>query len=205
MLLDLISLKNKYNLNINGVIHVGAHYGQESYLYDELGIAKKNRHYFEPQPMVFNILKENIKNNGNLYNFALGNEEKMVEMNIEYSNNSQSSSILEPKIHIKQYPHIVFSNKIEIPMKRLDDVNITNCNFINIDVQGYEMEVFKGGLNTLKNIDYIISEVNRDELYENCVMIEELDAFLLKLNFTRVETSWDGVTWGDALYIKNNG
>jgi hypothetical protein len=126
-------------------------------------------------------------------------------MNIEYSNNSQSSSILEPKIHIKQYPHIVFSGKIKVPMKRLDDIQINKCNFINIDVQGYEMEVFKGGLNTLENIDYIISEVNRDEVYQNCAQIEELDIFLSKLNFVRVETSWDGVTWGDALYVKNNG
>jgi FkbM family methyltransferase len=205
MLLDLISLKEKYDLKINGVIHIGAHYGQEAKLYDDLNIPKENRHYFEPQPAVFNILKENIKDNGNLYNFALGNEDKVVDMNIEYSNNSQSSSILEPKIHIKQYPHIVFSGKIKVPMKRLDDIQINKCNFINIDVQGYEMEVFKGGLNTLENIDYIISEVNRDEVYQNCTQIEELDIFLSKLNFVRVETSWDGVTWGDALYVKNNG
>jgi hypothetical protein len=75
-------------------------------------------------------------------------------------------------------------------------------NFINIDVQGYELEVFKGSENLLNSIDYIITEVNRDEVYENCVRIESLDEFLSKYGFIRVETDWAGHTWGDALYIK---
>ena len=34
-------------------------------------------------------------------------------------------------------------------------------------------------------------------------MVNELDDFLKKYNFKRVETTWDGNTWGDAFYIKN--
>ena len=91
-------------------------------------------------------------------------------------------------------------------MVRLDDVleNKENYNFITIDVQGYELEVFKGGQETLKNIDYIITEVNRDELYENCARVEHLDDFLLQFDFQRVETNWEGETWGDAFYIKQS-
>ena len=89
-------------------------------------------------------------------------------------------------------------------MKTLDDYGINNANFINIDVQGYELEVFKGSLNTLPYIDYIYCEVNRDQLYENNAMIEEIDEFLKSYNFERVGTDWAGDTWGDALYVKNN-
>ena len=89
-------------------------------------------------------------------------------------------------------------------MFRLDDIDLdlTSYNFLNIDVQGYELEVFKGAFESLKNIDYIISEVNRDEVYENCPHIDELDKYLFQLNFKRVETDWAGDSWGDALYIK---
>jgi hypothetical protein len=76
-------------------------------------------------------------------------------------------------------------------------------NFINMDVQGYELEVMRGAMNTLDKIDYIISEVNKEELYENCVRVDRLDNFLSKFGFKRVETNWEGVTWGDALYIKD--
>lgn len=125
-------------------------------------------------------------------------------MYVESANKGQSSSILKPSLHTKQYPHIIFDNKETVKMVKLDDVdfNFTNYNMINIDVQGYEMEVFKGSKLILNHIDYIITEVNRDEVYENCTKINELDNFLLGFNFKRVETTWDGITWGDALYVK---
>ncbi len=201
MLLDFNSLVKKYNMNIKGVIHIGAHHGQEHSLYKSNGI--KNIVYFEPLSSNFNILKNNVGEDSILYNCALGNVEGDVEMFVETANKGQSSSVLEPELHKRQYPHIVFDNKEIVPMKRLDDIGLSNdYNFINIDVQGYELEVFKGGEKTLENIDYIITEVNRDEVYKNCAKIEELDKFLNTYGFERVETTWDGITWGDAFYIK---
>ena len=50
MLLDLKKIKEKYDLNIKGVIHIGAHFGQEFKVYDELGI--KNVLFFEPLPNI---------------------------------------------------------------------------------------------------------------------------------------------------------
>ena len=92
-------------------------------------------------------------------------------------------------------------------MVKLDDLKEEiapeDYNMINIDVQGYELEVFRGAKNTLNNIQYVMTEVNRAELYKNCCMVEELDEFLGKYSFERKETTWEGQTWGDALYIKN--
>jgi hypothetical protein len=53
-------------------------------------------------------------------------------------------------------------------------------------------------------LDYIITEVNREVVYENNAMVGDLDNYLSKYGFERVETSWDGGTWGDAFYIKTN-
>ena len=87
-------------------------------------------------------------------------------------------------------------------MKRLDDFSFNNYNFINLDVQGYEMEVLKGAEKTLEYVDYLYCEVNRNEVYEGNAYIEEIDNYLSNYNMRRVETSWwyDG-PWGDALYI----
>lgn len=203
MLLDFDKILKKYNMNIKGVIHIGAHYGQEHTLYKKNGI--NNIVYFEPLSKNFQILKENVKNEAILFNLALGNKEGYVEMFVEDKNKGQSSSVLEPKLHLTQYPHITFNNKESVKMNKLDNIelDIEKYNFINIDVQGYELEVFKGSTNILKNIDFIISEVNRDEVYENCTKIEDLDRFLKDYDFVRVETNWVGITWGDALYVKN--
>jgi len=203
MLLDLIKLKEKYNLNIKGILHIGAHFGQEYQTYEKLNI--KNIMFFEPLPHTFEKLKNNVGEKSILVNTALGNFIGETEMFVEYTNQSQSSSILEPSIHTKQYPNIVFSDKTKVKVTKLDTFieDKDKYNFINIDVQGYELEVFKGGKDFLRNIDYIMTEVNRAEVYKNCPMINEIDEFLNNYGFHRVETTWDGGTWGDAFYIKD--
>ncbi len=203
MLLDFNHLVIKYNMKINGVLHIGAHYGEEHSLYKMNNINKIV--YFEPLKSNFEVLKSNVVDDSILYNIALGQEEKEIEMFVETANNGQSSSILEPVLHLNQYPHITFDSKENVMMKRLDDV-IDNSNgeynFINIDVQGYELEVFKGSTKTLENVDYIIAEINRDEVYKNCAKINELSEFLGNYGFVLVEESWDGGTWGDGLFVK---
>lgn len=204
MLLDLNHLVKKYNMVIQGVAHIGAHFGEENLTYDQLKI--KNRIFFEPLINNFEKLKQNISEDFLLFNIALGNENKDIEMYVETENLGQSSSILKPALHLIQYPHITFNHKEVVKMYRLDDlkIDLENINFINIDVQGYELEVFKGAEKTLKNIDYIMSEINRDNVYENCVRVEELKDYLSKFEFKLVEEYWAGGTWGDGLFIKNN-
>jgi FkbM family methyltransferase len=202
MLLNLDSLKEKYDLKIKGVLHIGAHIGQEFQTYERLGI--KNVMFFEPIKNTFNRLKENIGDKAILINIALGNKEDEVEMFTEIINEGQSSSVLEPDYHLVRYPWIQFDGKETVKMTKLDKFieHKEKFNFINIDVQGYELEVFKGGSEYLNTIDYVMTEVNRAELYKGCAKIEELDSYLGSYGFNRVETTWEGGTWGDAFYIK---
>ena len=202
MLLNLDSLKEKYDLKIKGVLHIGAHIGQEFQTYERLGI--KNVMFFEPIKNTFNRLKENVGDKAILINTALGNIEGEVEMFTETINEGQSSSVLEPDYHLVQHPSIQFDGKETVKMTKLDKFieHKEKFNFINIDVQGYELEVFKGGSEYLNTIDYVMTEVNRAELYKGCAKIEELDSYLGSYGFNRVETTWAGGTWGDAFYIK---
>lgn len=205
-LMNFNKIKEQYKLDIKGVVHIGAHHGDEVLDYIRNGI--QDITLFEPLSENFKILEKNLSDvnaNINAYQVALGSEEKVVKMYVS-SNDAQSSSILKPKEHLNQYSHITFEkSEEEVEVKTLDSFDIQNANFINIDVQGYELEVFKGGKKTLERIDYIYSEVNRDEMYEGNTFIEELDEFLSDYGFSRVETHWPDpkkVGWGDALYIK---
>lgn len=200
MLLDLKKIKEKYNIDINGVIHIGAHFGEEYKLYKSLEI--NNLIFFEPVKSNYDQLIKNVPKELCI-NTALGNYDGTVEMNIETANLGQSSSILEPDIHLRQYPHIIFHKKELVNIAKLDSFETKKFNFINMDVQGYEMEVLKGSINTLTHIDHIICEVNIDNVYKNCAKIWELDKFLSEFNFSRLETSMDGITWGDAFYSKS--
>lgn len=208
MLMNFKDLIQKYNLKITGVIIAGAHHGNEIPTYLNEGIEKIIA--FEPCNLNHKELKKNYGNNKNIeiWPFALGSASGEIEMYIETANQGQSNSILEPKLHLEQYKHIKFHIKEMVFITTLDkvifsDFEMATANFLDIDTQGYELEVLKGATETLKTIDYIYTEVYRDNVYHGNPMISEIDDFLLPFGFTRVETNWDGQTWGDAFYIKS--
>ena len=202
-MLTFQELKDKYKLNISGIIHIGAHKGTEIDEYINLGVT--NMVLFEPIKDIFIELKNNISKylNCNIvaHNVAIGPENYIASLNIS-TNDKMSSSILKPDKHLSQYPDIKFDSIEEIKVNTLDSYNYSTYNFLNIDVQGYELEALKGSIETLKHIDYIYCEVNRESLYENNAMIEDIDEFLSLFNFKRVDTDWFCGTWGEAFYIK---
>lgn len=202
MLISFSEIIKKYNMSVAGIIHIGAHYGEEIGDYIDNGI--KDIILFEPLSDNFNILERNVKNlNANIvgHQVALGSTPGNATMYVS-SNEKQSSSILKPKVHLTHHPNVSFPSTEIVEVKTLDQFETSNFNFINMDVQGYELEVLKGASKTLMHIDYVYCEVNRDEVYENNAFIEQIDEYLSQYNLVRVETDWSGGIWGDALYVK---
>lgn len=189
---------------ITGIIQVGAHLGNE---YDSLSKLSTNILMFEPQTNIYNQLVEKLgsKEGVKIENLALGSEKKTAIMFKEQANGGQSSSLLLPALHLVQYPVIEFNDSEEVNVITLDEYFESipsNYNLMTLDVQGYELEVLKGAKKTLANVQYILCEVNRAELYKDCPMVEHIDEFLKQFGFERIVTSWDGQTWGDGLYKK---
>ena len=191
---------------ISGIIQIGAHHGNE---YETLKKLSENILMFEPQKEVYKKLfnKLGLMPNLIIENKALGSSIGIMQMYTEQANDGQSSSLLIPQLHCVQYPGIKFTGTEQVEVITLNDYfndKVFNYNLLTLDVQGYELEVLKGSTNILNNVDYILCEVNRAELYQGCPMVEEIDSFLTNYGFKREITSWDGYTWGDALYIKES-
>jgi len=207
MLLHLDSLVAKYNLKVKGIIHVGAHIGEEVSAYKKNFGNEIKINLFEPQKKYFHILEDKFKKtkNINLYNFGCGDSKQTLEIN-KASNEGESSSILSPKLHLDLHPEVKFSGKEIIEVEKLDEFKITDSNYISIDVQGYELRVLKGSNETLQYLDYIYLEVNKEEVYEGCPMVRDIDRYLSNFNFLRVETkfAYDTLPWGDALYVRKS-
>ena len=203
MILNLKNLYEHYNCVFNGVLHIGAHYGEEYTTYNDLGITPIV--FVEALPNTFEILKQRVGQDCICINTAIGNIEGQIDMYVETADACGSSSVLAPKLHLSQYPQVTFnSNTTKVNITKIDSLNIPKCNFLNIDIQGYELEALKGASNYLNNVDYIMLEVNRDEVYENCAHVDEIDLYLQKYNLVRVETEWAGGIWGDVFYIKKH-
>ena len=199
------TLTEQYDIPLIGVIHIGAHIGQEYKDYVDAGI--EDMLFFEPVKSTFEMLRnalpksEKIK----LFNTALGNTEGTIDMFITDVYQGQSSSILKPNTHLKSFPQIVFNKKETVNITKLDNVKFEkeSYNIINVDVQGYELEVLKGAKATLSYIDFIFAEINVKEVYTNCAKVSELDAYLKQFGFVRMNTNiYDKLGYGDAVYVK---
>lgn len=209
MLIDFRELFPKYGIRPKGVLHVGANRGEEFPVYMELGIKKQI--WVEAYKPVFEQLKNTVQSNPEsiCWNACVADEngEKVI-FNVS-NNGSQSSSILELGTHLTAHPEVHYINKIEMETVRIDKlfqnqfVDVNNYDFLNIDLQGAELKALKGMGKLLHGFNWAYLEVNKEELYKGCALVEDIDYFLGSFGFSRVETKWCGNTgWGDALYVK---
>ena len=129
--------------NCNRAIDIGANVGVWSYWLSKYA---KQVESFEPNPKIFNALK-NIKiNNVNSYNIALSNKSGSVNLLIPKGSkgfSNQGASLSPIKV---QGEH----KSISIEAKCLDEYNFLDVNFIKIDVEGHEHEVIEGAQETIK-------------------------------------------------------
>ena len=89
---------------------------------------------FEPQSELFEMLKVKYENDNciSLYNLALGDSKQKQTMYKDVNNDSQSSSILKPKEHLKYHSYIKFEkdNNEIINVDTLDSLNIDDANIL---------------------------------------------------------------------------
>lgn len=82
----------------------------------------------------------------------------------------QSGSIRAPKAHLEVHPWVTFDETIEVPTSTLDSWRdahgIGPVDFIWMDVQGAEIDVFRGGPRTLADTRLLYTEFSDEELYE---------------------------------------
>tara|TARA_R110000822_G_scaffold41701_1_gene113458 strand:- start:4553 stop:5197 length:645 start_codon:yes stop_codon:yes gene_type:complete len=205
---NIEALYNKYNLVVNGICHVGGWKATEVSTYKKV-FGNIPITFIEANKALEPSIQKSIEgfNNVEYKIIAAGSHRHTTILHLDSGNNGQSSSLYRPKKHLQMYPTIKFNNTVEVDVKPVDEIMSGKVfNFLSIDVQGYELEVLKGSIESLTNVDYIIVEINKAEMYENCPMVEDLDLFLTGFGFIRKETGWwnNSEMWGDALYIKES-
>ena len=126
------------------------------------------------------------------YNFfyqALG--QKNEKRNFYNTENPACSSLYQPnEKFFERYQHLEvmkLKNITQIDTVSLDyfclENQIEKIDLIKIDIQGAELDVFKGGKDTLKNTLFIVSEVEFNTLYINQPLFGDVHNFLIKENF----------------------
>ena len=96
-------------------------------------------------------MKHNI-NNATIFENGLSDSER--EVFIELPENTNKTNVIDPK-SLKCLTHL--SNPIrKVIVYPLDKYNIVDVDFIKIDVEGHELEVIRGAIETLKKFKPVL-------------------------------------------------
>jgi FkbM family methyltransferase len=162
-------IKNNLIINSKGVLHIGAHYGQERDFYSENDLSVI---WIEAIPEVYAELEKNISgyDKQRAYCALVGNE-NIAGVNFFISNNNGSASSIFDISENSQFESVSMQKKMQISMTRLDNllsnVEIANYSHWIIDVQGSELLVLRGAGNLLTFCHSITIEVSTRETYVN--------------------------------------
>ncbi len=197
----------RWNINPDGVLHLGASEGQEREVYARHKVNKVI--WVEAIPEVFEKLVNNMQPYaGHEAILMCVGEDEGREVVFNVSNNeAQSSSYLELGHHSIIHPTVNYVSNFKTTIRRLDKVfnhgSFKGKWLLNADLQGAELDAFKGMGTLLNDFEWVYTELNKKETYKGCALVEDIDAYLAEFGFIRVETGiWVADTWTDGLYIK---
>jgi FkbM family methyltransferase len=203
---DLVAVLSRYGITPLGLVHIGANDGQELDAYVEAGFTSFKM--FEPLREPFARLKARLAKlpegvTAIPHNVALGASDGEAEMFVA-DNQAASSSLLAPMQGRKVWRKIRFVGRETVAVRTLDSFLVAGeaFNVMVLDVQGFEIEVLKGGPETLRRMDCIVCELNREKTYEDSAGVGDVDAFLDAAGFRRMETYWVSRYWGDGVYLR---
>jgi FkbM family methyltransferase len=178
-------IKNNLVKASTGILHIGAHFGQEAQFYSN---QKKDVIWIEALPQVYERLLENIKPYDNQIAIcAMLGANKKESQEINLSNNDFSASSIF-KIHPESgFANVEFSKSIDLPMNTLDnlakDYDFSKYNLWILDVQGAELLVLKGAQDNLKFCKFLIVEASTRDVYIGGVEYSELKNYLERNDF----------------------
>ena len=120
-----------------------------------------------------------------------------------------SSSLLEPKEHLDEFPQIRFEEEIRVPVTTLASwatrEGIDRIDAMWLDMQGYELAALKAAGPILETTRAIIMEVSLTELYAGIPLWRDVRAWLEGQGFRIEGEHWYPESFGDVLAVRNDG
>lgn len=186
-LIDRNTLKG-FLRDVSGVIHVGAHTGQERQLYAQYALKVL---WIEPLAELFAELQRNIADLPDQRAVqALVTDTDDAEYSFHVASNAGgSSSILELKLHADIWPDVTFTRTIAMrgttlpTLLRARGIDTRGYDALVMDTQGSELMVLRGAETLLGQFSYIRTEVADFEAYKDCCQLADIESFLVVHGF----------------------
>jgi FkbM family methyltransferase len=207
MLISVAAIERIWGIKPSGVLHVGAHEGEECAAYQKSSWGSTT--WIEANPAKVEFLERQFNTLDNQFVIeAVAWGADGVSLDFHVANNGESSSVLDLGTHSQHHPQIHYVSTRRVSTTRLDtalqDNSSANFDFINLDVQGAELQALMGLGERINDVNWIYSEVNTEPVYEGAPLLKEFDAYCGQLGFQRIDLEMTRWGWGDALYCRTN-
>lgn len=205
MLIPLPTLIRSHGMQPHGVLHLGAHQVEEASAYHQARAGKV--WWVEALPDLAEECGRRLLRypEQEIICGCVGAADG-AEVTFHRANNGMSSSVLELGTHLVISPDVSYVAEEPMTTVSVDTLarrhNI-RADFLNLDLQGYELEALKGCERFLRRVKYVYTEVNWTHVYTHGALIGEMDAWLGDRGFARYDTVMAGrAGWGDAVYAR---
>jgi len=186
----LTTIAKKHISSGDTILDVGANYGGSTLLFSALAGPNGSVHSYEPNPFwhknLEKLSKYNFYRNINIHSVGLSNESNPEKkFYIDQREGAQASTYDSENITHEEFINHVHYVETISAVKKIDDFNFNNVNFIKIDVEGHEYAVLEGGVNTIAKyrptiiFEFFINDSNTDLRS----MKEKMISFFNKLNY----------------------
>lgn len=176
--------------DIRGVVHIGANDWYEYQAYKQMGIERLLG--FEPLQEAVERFRASVSPQEGLllYPIAIGAKNALQSLSVASGDGQQSTFLEHMPEYKEQYPdsQILRTEEVEVVrfdtfLKRHPEITLSDYNCLVVDVEGYEMEVFKGMGELIKNFDFLNIELSGKPRYYGGITAEEAIAYLDKMGF----------------------
>jgi FkbM family methyltransferase len=178
------------------IFDVGAYEGSTLKLFYEI-YSQGKFCCFEPNKTKYDQLKKIKIKQMQVFNTALGSVNKNASMRINPIDMTNSISKLKKNsFYLKIKNFIIRKNIYKIILEKIEMIKldtfclkkkINKINILKIDTEGYEFNVLKGGKKILKNVDFIIIELQNNDMYEGYSR-KKIENFLKNNNFKKIKS-----------------
>ncbi|MEE1945144.1 FkbM family methyltransferase [Pedobacter sp. KR3-3] len=195
--LELLEICKNSGQAIETIYDIGAHVGVWALLAKSV-FPKSKVACFEPLSQHLHLLQANIEplEGVKVYPTALGAANATLSINI--ANRSDSSSIMELTEQQSKIFGVVKDTTETIQVAKLDEFvrqhNIPLPNLMKLDIQGYELEALKGGIECMKACRFVILEVSFLEFYKGQPLFEEVIAFMASHQYKTIALGYNTAT-----------
>lgn len=211
MLIPVNRLVKEHGVRPSGVLHLGAHLGEEAKLYRRARWSPV--WWVEANPALIDPLRRSLgrpggAGRGNSVIHALVGDHEGESATLRIASNGQSSSVLPFGSHATEHPDVVMTGEEAVlPIRTVDMLAVEfriTADFVNLDLQGYELAALRGAVRFLAGVKWVYCEVNERELYVGCPLVGEVDDYLAAHGFERKAMEMTKHGWGDGFYARAN-